>query len=88
MATFQLEIFTSDRLHLMVGVEARLELQVGDQLGVLVVADVEDAVHVVEAGPLLVVVQRLGSHVATVKLEQDPVGEATVLYEQSITNDQ
>ena len=63
----------------MVGVEARLELQVGDQFGVLVVADVEDAVHVVEAGPLLVEGEGGGSHVPPVKLQQDAVGQPAVL---------
>ena len=72
----------------MIGVQPWLKLQVSNELDVLVEGDVDHAVHVVEAGPLLVVVQRLGSHVATVKLEQDPVGEATVLYEQSMINDQ
>ena len=63
----------------MAGVQPGLELQVSDELDVLVEGDVDDAVHVVEAGPVLVEVERPGRHVATVKLQQDPVGQAAAL---------
>ena len=63
----------------MVGVQPGLELQVSDELGVLVEGDVDHAVHVVEAGPVLVEVERPGGHVAPVELEEDPVGEAAAL---------
>ena len=70
---------TSSHLHLMVGVESWLELQVRHQALLLRVADVGDAVHVVEAGPLLVEGEGGGSHVPPVKLQQDAVSQPAVL---------
>ena len=63
----------------MVGVEAGFKLQVGHQALLLGVADVGDAVHVVETGPLLVEGEGGGRHVPPVKLEQDAVGQPAVL---------
>ena len=63
----------------MIGVQPGLKLQVSNELDVLVEGDVDHAVHVVEAGPVLVEVKRSGSHVPPVKLEEDPVGQAAAL---------
>ena len=75
----QLQILAPYGLHLVVGVEAGLKLQVSDELDILVEGDVDDSVHVVEAGPVLIEVKRPRGHEPPVELEEDPVGHAAVL---------
>ena len=77
--SLQLEIFAPYCLHLVVGVKARLKLEVSDELLILVEGDVDHPVHVVEAGPVLVEVKGPRRHEPPVELQEDPVGHAAVL---------
>ena len=46
---------------------------------VLVVGDVDDPVHVVQGGPVVVMVDRERGHVPAVELHQDTERQATIL---------